>query len=76
MLSNKYSNSKMTLAWYCDIMCRKLEREDLIHSLAGSYSIAIANLQYTDDILIFGRGNVREAIYIKCYSAAFKSSQI
>lgn len=52
---------------------QKLKEKEEIEGLAGAPNMSFVNLQYADDTLIFGQGNIREAITIKwtlcCYEA-------
>lgn len=50
-----------------------MKREGSVQGLAGSRHLTFINLQYIDNTLIFGQGNVREALIIKwvlCYYEA------
>lgn len=50
----------------------KAKEGGLLHGLPGSSAIAVTNLQYADDTLIFGCCDVGQACVNKCILACFE----
>lgn len=53
-------------------MFGKAKHVGLLHGLAGSKPVTFTNLQYTNDTLIFGGGDIGQACTIKCILAFFE----
>lgn len=63
----KAGRSSFTLvADVLNMMISKAREEGILQGLAASNNIAITNLQYTDDTIIFGTYSITQAIIIKC----------
>lgn len=62
-----------TLVTYdLDKIIRKLENAGLIEGLNASKGIKLTNLQYADNILLFGKKKCRSNNYTKCIMHTFE----
>lgn len=57
-------------------MLGKTKEVGLTASLPGSSSATFINLQFADDMLIFGQNNIKEAVIIKRYFGAWSYLKI